>query len=251
MIVDNSRIFVDNPKNLMKNLDKIMLASLSKLDRVIGEQLQNAQTYTKVDGSPVTDLDLAISSCLEEIAQEHNFHFYSEENIGVWKFPLMVVDPLDGTKEFIAGRDEWVVSVATLSDEHLMGEGWIYNPLRKKIYSDISPRNFVEKPLFYGEASRSEWAQGLYQESFENFKMSAMGSIAFKLARLAEGETDFVVSLRPKNIWDIAAGTLLCKRAGIEFYCQGKKVEKFTPYFEGPLIWCHSELFPQLSKHFY
>lgn len=249
--MDNSRDFVDNPKNLQINLDKIMLASLPMLDRVIVEQLKNAQTYTKEDGSPVTDLDLAISSCLEKIARDHHYHFYSEENIGDWKFPLMVVDPLDGTKEFIAGRDEWVVSVAILINENLFGEGWIYNPLRKRIYSEISLRSFVEKPFFYGEASRSEWNLGLYKESFENFRMSAMGSIAFKLARLAAAETDFVISLRPKNIWDIAAGTLLCKKAGIEFYCQGKKVEKFTPYFEGPLIWCHPELFPRLSKHFY
>src|SRR5690606_23142059 len=188
-----------------------MLASLPRLDAVIDEHLQKAQTYIKDDGSPVTDLDLAISLELERLASTHNFHFYSEENIGEWKFPLMMVDPVDGTKEFIAGRDEWVVSVATLLSEEIAGEGWIYNALRNKIYSTPSKRAFVEKEIFYGEASRSEWEQGLYLDSFDQFKMTPMGSIAFKLARLAAGEIDFVVTLRPKNIWDIAGGTILCQ----------------------------------------
>lgn len=241
---------MENPQSLKKNLAKIMLESLANLDQVIAEHLQKAQTYTKQDGSPVTDLDLAISNHLEHIAKKYNYHFYSEENIGEWKFPLLVVDPLDGTKEFIAGRDEWVVSVALLKGETLQGEGWIYNPLRNKIYTNSIVQNFVDKDVYYGEASRSEWARGYYSESFDEFRLSQMGSIAFKLARLAAGEIDYVVSLHPKNIWDIAAGTLLCKEAGINFYAKGKLVQSFEPSFEGPLIWCHEKLFPKLSKHF-
>ncbi|MFA5583686.1 MAG: inositol monophosphatase family protein [Bacteriovoracaceae bacterium] len=242
---------MDKPKNLRLNLAKIMFASLSEMDAIINEHLKKAQTYIKADGSPVTDLDLALSQELEKIASLHSINFYSEENIGEWAFPLMVVDPLDGTKEFIAGRDEWVVSVASLKSSQLDGEGWIYNPLRKKVYHNISRRSFEEKETYFGEASRSEWAKGYYKESFEQFRMQPMGSIAFKLARLAAGEIDFVVSLHPKNIWDIAAGTLLCKEAGMSFYAKGKKVTEFVPYFEGPLIWCFDELYPQLSKHFY
>lgn len=251
MIVDNSRDFVDKLPNFRKNLDEIMFASLPGLEQVISTHRPQAQTYIKEDGSPVTDLDLAISRHLETIAAQNQLGFYSEENIGEWEFPLMIVDPIDGTKEFIAGRDEWVVSVATLYSEAITGEGWIYNPLRKKIYSNIPKRSFVEKDFFYGEASRTEWAQGLYRENFDQFKMNPMGSIAFKLARLAAGEIDFVVSLRPKNIWDIAAGTILCQQAGISFYAQGSKVNRLKPYFAGPLIWCCEELYPRLSKHFY
>lgn len=250
VVVDNSKDIVDKMESLKKNLDKIMVEHRSELDAIIAKHLLDARTFTKDDGSPVTDLDLAISQKLEEIALDTNLNFYSEENIGQWEFPLMVVDPVDGTKEFIAGRDEWVVSVALLDDENLAGQGWIYNPLRKKIYSNCSDNGFVEKEFFYGEASRTEWAQGLYQKEFSQFRMSEMGSIAFKLARLASGEIDFVVSLKPKNVWDIAAGTLLCQRAGINFYAQGSRVEKFIPYFDGPLIWCRPELYSRLSTHF-
>lgn len=242
---------MDKSQNFRLNLVKIMFGARPQLDAIITEHLQKAQAYLKPDGSPVTDLDLALSAKLEQLAQELHLHFYSEENIGQWKFPLMMVDPLDGTKEFIAGRDEWVVSVALLKNARLEGAGWIYNPLQQKVYQEVSPRSFVEKGVYYGEASRSEWAKGYYQENFANFQMKPMGSIAFKLARLAAGEVDFIVSLHPKNIWDIAAGTLLCQDAGISFYAAGKKVTEFVPYFEGPLIWCFDELYPQLSRHFY
>lgn len=250
MIVDNSRRFVENLSKINKHLAEIMFDGLPRLDQVINQELTRARTYTKEDGSPVTDLDLAISSYLQMVAENHLFHFYSEENIGEWKFPLLVVDPLDGTKEFIAGRDEWAVSVALLTGEALSGQGWIYNPLRKKIYTNPSHQTFIEKEIYHGEASRTEWAKGYYQETFDQFQMNQMGSIAYKLARLSAGEIDFVVSLHPKNIWDIAAGTLLCKEAGINFYAKGKLVESFKPSFEGPLIWCHEKLFPKLSKHF-
>lgn len=227
-----------------------MFNNLAQLDATIASGMQQARTYTKLDGSPVTDLDLAISQNLEKLAAAAQLNFYSEEKIGLWKFPLMVVDPVDGTKEFIAGRDEWVVSVALLESEELAGQGWIYNPIRQKIYTHPSDPGFVEKDIYYGEASRSEWSQGLHIEQFAEFRMSAMGSIAYKLARLSYGEIDFVVSLKPKNIWDIAAGTLLCQQAGISFYAQGKKVESFITYFEGPLIWCRPELYSRLSKYF-
>ena len=229
----------------------LMFHSLPKLDQIITHQLDLAQVYVKDDGSPVTDLDLAVSEQLELIAHNQQFHFYSEEKPGVWKFPMMMVDPVDGTKEFIAGRDEWVVSVALLQDQFLHGEGWIYNPLRKKIYQSASHLKFQEKKTYHGEASRTEWGKGYFQETFDCFTMSPMGSIAHKLGRLSNGEIDFVVSMHPKNLWDIAAGTLLCQQAGLKFYEAGVEVKEFKLKFNGPLIWCHEELYPKLSVHFY
>ena len=77
-----------------------------------------------------------------------------------------------------------------------------------------------------------------------------MGSIAYKLARLANGESDFVVSLAPKNIWDIAGGTLLCFKSGMKFYSQGKEVTKVQKLYQPPLIWSSSEVSPELLKLF-
>ena len=242
---------MDKLKKNQEKLSHLLAISLPKLNEIVAQHLVQAQTYIKNDGSPVTDLDLAISEQLELIAKDNYLNFFSEEKPGSWEFPMLMVDPLDGTKEFIAGRDEWVISVACLESPKLAGEGWIYNPLRKRIYESAAPIVFQEKETYCGEASRTEWAKGYYQKKFDCFEMSPMGSIAHKLARLSHGEIDFVVSKHPKNLWDIAAGTLLCRQAGFQFYEKGRIVEEFKLKFDGPLIWCHEELFPKLSKHFY
>lgn len=209
-------------------------------------------TY-KDDGSPVTKLDLALSKLIEEVMTEHypHFNFYSEENFTEWKFPLVAVDPLDGTREYIAGRPEWAISVGLFQNENFEGEGWICNPVTNEIYSRGLKHEFPSQNNYCGEVSRSEWEKGLFKNvSAEKFKITPMGSIAYKLGRLSQRKVDFVVSLRPKNIWDIAGGTLLVKQAGMRFYSQGKEVTTVKQLYQSPLIWCHPSIFPELSKLF-
>lgn len=204
----------------------------------------------KPDGSPVTELDLALSNLMEVIVgkQFSDCCFYSEENYGEWKFPLLALDPLDGTREYIAQRPEWALSVGIFEDENFQGEGWITNPVTNEIFSMKTVKPFSPKEVLIGEASRSEFSQGLYDNFLsEEFKITPKGSIAYKLGKLSHGELDFVVSLRPKNIWDIAGGSLLCKAAGLQFYSKGKPVTKVQKFYEPPLLWCHPSVFEKLS----
>jgi len=109
------------------------------------------------------------------------------------------------------GRSLWRVFNTT----HFEGEGWIYNPLKNECFTEAGPIPFAPKEAYRGEVSRSEWKKGLFtNRSTSKFALSPVGSIAYKLARLSNAQSDFVVSLRPKNIWDIAAGTVLCQQAG-------------------------------------
>lgn len=207
----------------------------------------------KADGSPVTTLDLALSERIEKISSQ-NFSdccFYSEENFSEWKFPLLALDPLDGTKEYIDQRPEWAISIGIFENENFDGEGWVANPVTKEIFTRKNLRPFSPKPVLKGEASRSEFSQGLYAGfSSEKFQLTPRGSIAYKLGKLSQGKLDFVISMRPKNIWDIAGGSLLCKEAGLEFYSQGNKVTKVLRSYEPPLLWCHPSVFPELSALF-
>lgn len=208
----------------------------------------------KEDGSPVTALDLALSALLEKISKDNypQACFYSEENYSDWRFPLLAVDPLDGTREYIQGRPEWALSVGYFATEKFEGEGWIYNPATLELYSSEQPSfSFQKKGNYHGEVSHSEWNKGLFQ-SFKSLKYSIKpkGSIAYKLGRLSAGKIDFVVSLAPKNIWDIAGGTLLCAQQGMKFYSQGKVVTEVKQLYSPPLIWCHEELYPELSALF-
>lgn len=208
---------------------------------------------TKPDGSPVTELDLALSERMERISEKYfsDCCFYSEENFSDWKFPLLALDPLDGTREYIAGRPEWALSVGIFENENFAGEGWITNPVTKEIFSMKTVKPFTPKSAYQGEASRSEFKEGLYSRfQSEKFSLTPKGSIAYKLGKLSHGKLDFVVSLRPKNIWDIAGGTLLCQEAGLKFYSGGVEVTSVKKLYEPPLIWCHPSLFPELSALF-
>lgn len=206
----------------------------------------------KPDGSPVTELDLALSELIEEFARRHypDHCFYSEENFKDFRFPLLALDPLDGTREYISGSPEWAMSIGVFPASKFEGEGWVYNPVLKEEFSSGEAR-FEQKEIYRGEVSKSEWGSGLFKNfDSEKFKLSPVGSIAYKLGRLSGGLCDFVVSLRPKNIWDIAGGTLLCQEAGIKFYSNGKEVAEVRPLYDSPLIWCRPEIKDELFQLF-
>ncbi len=208
----------------------------------------------KHDGTPVTSLDLALSVLLENMTKERfpGVIAYSEENFSEWNFPLMAIDPIDGTKEYIQNRPEWAVSVGLLENDQFDGQGWIYNPLTKELFSsDQQTFQHVNKSQYYGEVSHSEWNNGFYEDfQSSKFVLTPKGSIAYKLGRLSGGKIDFVVSLAPKNIWDIAAGTLLCHQSGMKFYSEGKEVTEVKQYYRPPLIWCHEALSSELLNLF-
>lgn len=244
---------MDKKLLLSKSLAIFLRNYLQSINDIV-RRYPHAAVQMKHDGSPVTELDLFLSSHIETIFTDHfpDITFYSEENFSAWKFPLLALDPLDGTKEYIEGRNEWAISIGLFADEVFDGEGWVYNPKTEELFDHSLPAfPFQEKPSYRGEVSRSEWEKKLFRPSYqEKFKIHPVGSIAYKLGRLASQKCDFVVSLRPKNIWDIAGGTLLCQKAGLKFYSQGKEVTHVSQLYQPPLIWCHEELYSSLSKFF-
>ena len=243
---------MDKKSLLGRNLADIMSSHYPDITSLLNKN-SHPLTKTKHDGTPVTELDLALSQLMEVITKMHfsDCCFYSEENFGEWEFPLLALDPLDGTREYIAGRPEWALSVGIFENENFEGDGWITNPVTNEIFSMKTVKAFIQKEKLKGEASRSEFGMGLYDKiQSEKLELVPRGSIAYKLGKLSHGELDFVVSLRPKNIWDIAGGSLLCKAAGLQFYSQGKVVTKVEKIYEPPLLWCHPSVFERLSEKF-
>lgn len=234
------------------NLDKFMHDLTPDIHRIHQDHL-SPEISIKKDLSAVTSLDLALTDFIEErfLVKHPEVTFYSEEKYSNWDFPMLSLDPLDGTKEFILGRPEWAVSVAFLPKDSWSGEGWIYNPVTREEFSKAASIPFEKKVSYSGEVSHSEWEAGKYPEPVVGaFVVRPVGSIAYKLGRLSAGKSDFVVSLNPKNIWDIAAGTLLCQEAGMKFYSEGHEVKDVKKLYLPPLIWCHEELFSELSSAF-
>jgi len=243
---------VDNNSKLKKSLARIMMNEVPQLQALV-EKFKVPVIEHKPDGTPVTLLDEALSKHIEQVCLQHYSHltFYSEEKFSKWEFPLMALDPLDGTREYILGRPEWAISIGLFEDEKFHGEGWVFNPLTHECFADVTRISFTAKAAYSGEVSHSEWNNGLYHEkTTPKFQVKPVGSIAYKLGRLSAGKCDFVISLRPKNIWDIAGGTILCQQAGMKFYAEGVEVNEVLQSYEPPLIWCHEELFSELSALF-
>ena len=187
------------------------------------------RTAYKQNQDPVTTADLKADNILKETLLEKfpETGWLSEETVDdpsrLDKEYIWIVDPIDGTKEFVSSIPEYAVSVA-LVQNGVPVLAAVYNPAAGQMFtamkdsgawlndkSILSERNLAEKPLIL--ASRSEVKRGEF-EQFENLaRIRPCGSIAYKLALIAAGQADATFSLGPKNEWDIAAGVLLIQEA--------------------------------------
>ncbi|MFC1746823.1 3'(2'),5'-bisphosphate nucleotidase CysQ [Candidatus Neomarinimicrobiota bacterium] len=195
---------------------------------------EDYQVRDKGYHNPVTTADYASDKYLQDYLLGHypNYGWLSEETIDsrerLTKERVWVVDPLDGTKEFIEGVPQFVVSVALV--EH--GEsivGVLHNPVSGEIFSaardegahlgGVSIRTSSLTDLGQAEIlnSRSETRRGLWKPYTDRIhSLRAVGSVAYKLGLVAAGQADVFASLRPKNEWDICAGNCILDEAGAQ-----------------------------------
>lgn len=235
------------------------------LDQKMGELFGPHKTITfalKDDQTPVTEVDLLVSKLIKDFLIHHPVWslLSEEESERELCFPLVVIDPIDGTEELRQGVPECAVSLALLRSPSLLDhqEAWIYNPFSgfQKTEDHIPIKGnfpYHDHPLL-GVVSRSEWKRGLfsdYAHKNPQILLAPRGSIAFKLALLSSQAVDFVISLRPKKLWDIAAGTILCQQQEIFFYEQGQRITQLDRLtYNPPLIWCRPAILTKLRDHF-
>jgi myo-inositol-1(or 4)-monophosphatase len=184
----------------------------------------------KERNDPVTEADRALNDLLRNMLPRGDEGWFSEETADDFKRlqarDVWIVDPLDGTREFVEGLPEWVISIGYVRDgvpiaggmcnpqsgEVFIGSvetGLTYNgkPARVRATSDISGGLVL--------ASRSEVKRGEWKP-FENqpYTIKPLGSVAYKLGLVAAGLADATWTLVPKNEWDIAAGVALIRAGG-------------------------------------
>ncbi|MDD0854627.1 hypothetical protein HBN50_16055 [Halobacteriovorax sp. GB3] len=231
-------------------LDQSVIEEIkTKVQKKIGEidwTQRNFKKFEKEDRSLVTEVDLYISDLLHEVAKEAGLNFFSEEDQKSLVYPCMIVDPIDGTRELAKGIGECAISLSIHS--HDSEWGWIYNPFTGfEIASDDIQQSKQANPLamskLVGLVSRSEHSRGKYLiDQVDDIEILPRGSIAFKLGLLAAGACDFVYSRTPKNIWDIKAGTLICKERGISLYQGSEEITLgIEKKIDGNLLWCRPE----------
>ncbi|MCK5565039.1 MAG: 3'(2'),5'-bisphosphate nucleotidase CysQ [Planctomycetes bacterium] len=190
----------------------------------------------KDGGDPVTEADVELDKVLREALLEEGEGWLSEETVDsperLNKKRVWIVDPIDGTREFVKGIDEWCISIGLVEDGKPIAGG-ICNPAADELFLgsvetgvtlngkkvSISKKQDLKGATVL--ASRSEVDRGEW-DSFIDGTMVIIptGSVAYKLARVAAGLDDITFTLVPKNEWDIAAGVALVIAAG------GKLIEK-------------------------
>jgi myo-inositol-1(or 4)-monophosphatase len=182
--------------------------------------------------SPVTSADLEANQILHKRLQCPDFGWLSEESADspdrLNRTTLWVVDPLDGTRDFLLGTDEFAISIGLVHDGRPL-LGVVYVPPLDLLYTAArghgahlngtrivpSPQSKVSEARLI--ASRSESERDGLGEVLKQVRVrhvDYVGSAALKMARVAAGETDAYVTLTPKNEWDFCAGEAIIEEAG-------------------------------------
>ena len=184
----------------------------------------------KGKGNPVTTADLEANRRIQEIIRQRypKDGWLSEEDkddtsrlraARVW-----VIDPIDGTKEFIAGVPQFAVSIGLVLEGRPV-LGIVYNPAKEKLYHAVKgggallngrPIHVCQRQEMQGASllvSRSEPRQK-FQPFADMCRLEPMGSIAYRLAMVAGGEGDGTLTFRSLREWDVCAGVAIVEEAG-------------------------------------
>lgn len=193
--------------------------------------------YKKLDTSPVTNADLfshkVIVYCLKNLTPE--VPILSEEDITTWRecrdrSCFWLIDPLDGTKEFLLRNGEFTVNIAFVEyGQPIMGV--VYAPVYNVLYAadngqvwKINARgeriNIAVRMSRYPIVvmSRSNFCCDQYKlynflNRLKNYKIVNIGS-SFKFCLIAEGSAQFYPRFSCTKIWDTAAGHVIARTAG-------------------------------------
>jgi myo-inositol-1(or 4)-monophosphatase len=185
----------------------------------------------KSKNNPVTTADFEADARIKEILRGGfpDYGWLSEETADnderLSRKRVWIVDPLDGTKEFIKGIPEFVVSIALAEDGNPI-LGVTFNPIKDETFIGVrgqgvtlngeSVRVTATSTLDHATvlASRSETSRGEWKAYEGRIKVNPIGSVAYKLALVAAGRADATFTRSPKSEWDIASGAALIVEAG-------------------------------------
>ncbi len=221
---------------MMDALTEIAARASEAILRVAG----NTEVRSKSDGSPITAADEAAEAVICDglkrlapsvpvISEEQASHDRPRPGTGSY----FLVDPLDGTKEFISGRDEYTVNIAVVTDGVPI-LGIVTAPAAGIAWRGIVGRGAERLAIAGGKASSEaihtrprpgheflvmvsrshlEERTKSFIERFPKAKLVQCGS-SVKFCRLAEGAADLYARLAPTHDWDIAAGHAILAAAG-------------------------------------
>lgn len=190
------------------------------------------EVWEKSDGQgPVTEADLHVNRQLS--ADLHgarpDYGWLSEETEdGAARLKTerqFIIDPIDGTRSFIEGNKDWAHSIA-VAENGIVTAAVIYLPMHDALYAaeigQGATRNGVtikatpDKPMTDATvlSSKLNMDAKFWAVDVPPFKRTFRSSLAYRMALVAEGRFDGMITLRPTWEWDVAAGALIVAQAG-------------------------------------
>lgn len=225
-----------------KQKEAELLKTAIKAAKLGGEEImkiyaQEFEVFNKEDNSPLTIADQNANKVIEKLLKETNIPILSEEGKHAdynerknWK-QLWIVDPLDGTKEFVKRNGEFTVNIA-LVENGVPVMGVIYVPVKNWLYYGYSKGAFKtvdekieELPIktkrtntvVVGSRSHPSVETAQYFEKLKKkygeIEIVSMGS-SLKICLVAEGKADIYPRFAPTMEWDTAAGHAIVNSAG-------------------------------------
>ncbi len=227
---------------------------------------EDIEVRLKSGDDPVTAADLAVDRALREALPREGEAWLSEETaddhgrLGARR--VWIVDPIDGTREFVQGIPEWCVSIGLVEDGVPVAGGTL-NPATNTMILGAAghgvtvngvpacpdPRSSLDGAAVL--ASRSEIKRGEWSRfELAGVRIVPCGSVAYKLSQVAAGLAPCTWTLVPKSEWDVAAGAALVLAAGGEVRTLDGAVPRFnqpTPKYRG-LVACGNALYPAIES---
>ncbi len=175
----------------------------------------------------VSEADIEVDAALRErilgafpedgwLSEEH-----PDDAARLGKRRVWIVDPLDGTREFLSGVPEHAVSIG-LAVDGAAAAGAVFNPAKGEMYSGSAAgadgRFGLDGAGSLAEgfmlAGRGEWRWGDLPPVPDGTKLMPVGSIAYRMALLATGTGNLLFTAGRRSEWDVAAGAALLAAAG-------------------------------------
>ncbi|QHM96633.1 3'(2'),5'-bisphosphate nucleotidase CysQ [Kosakonia sacchari] len=232
-----------------------MLDAICQLAREAGDAIMQVydghkpmEVTSKVDDSPVTAADIAAHGVIVRGLQAltPDIPVLSEEDPPSWEVRqtwgrYWLVDPLDGTKEFIKRNGEFTVNIALIENgKPLLGV--VYAPVLNVMYSAAEGKAWKDEaghhqqiqvrdarpPLVVVSRSHADDELKEYLQHLGEHQTTAIGS-SLKFCLVAEGKAQLYPRFGPTSVWDTAAGHAVAVAAGAHVHdWQGRTLD-YTP----------------------
>ncbi|WP_319531015.1 3'(2'),5'-bisphosphate nucleotidase CysQ [uncultured Cohaesibacter sp.] len=192
--------------------------------------MKDPEVWTKKNDSPVTEADLAVNQLIAErlIAARPNYGWLSEESDDnderLDKRRVFVIDPIDGTRAFIDGGDEWTISLAVVENQRPVAAA-LYAPVRHEMYlaSKLSGATLngtrLRSPQFRTLEGARAAGPRIVIDKGPLARAGVVGrgyirSLAYRIVMVANGALDLALAREHANDWDLAAADLIVEEAG-------------------------------------